>query len=225
MYCFLDYISYIIRDRSLTMGWGATKPFAHPPPPLSIQGQTFCVPLFKGGNCLWPPAPISMAKTSNYRIKTSQNLFFLCLLPPPFGMAKTCSAPHFCRGKTSLAPPPYRVVPLLVISDQSLTHVRAEHGMFAVYFTKAPARMSCVTRIEKITIPHFHFGNNVRPPTHIYICRSHFRKKRQFQCVVNWRCVCCVCVACSFVCVHVSVCVCLWDSMSVSASVSVSVCM
>ena len=62
------------------------KLFAPPPP-------------FKGWKLFVPP-PITMAKTSSFRVKTTSKL-----VVPPFSMPKTFSVPPFCRGKTSLAPP------------------------------------------------------------------------------------------------------------------------
>ena len=86
---------------------------AIPPPPLSA--------LLKGGNILC--LPISMAKTSSFREKTTLK----CFLPPLQHGLNSFSPPPFRRGK--LHPPPTTPVfpppPLHVISDHSLTRLSA----------------------------------------------------------------------------------------------------
>ena len=66
---------------------------------LNSRSKMAHLPL-KSGNVSCLP-PYNMAKTLSYRVKTTSKLFVA-----PFSMAKTFSAPPFCRGKTSRAPPP-----------------------------------------------------------------------------------------------------------------------
>ena len=111
----------VLRDWSLITGRGGGYKMGKSrvrnffaPPPSQDRVKLFTPPLLKSGNCSRPP--YNMAKTSSYRVKTTQN--FLC---PPFSTANTFSAPPFRRGKSSRVPPSRFVAPPLpVISDQSL---------------------------------------------------------------------------------------------------------
>ena len=60
------------------------KMLCPPPPPPSRQGKTYCAPphaLLKNGNLFCPLFDI--AKTSNYRVKTTPKLFVPAKPPPP----------------------------------------------------------------------------------------------------------------------------------------------
>ena len=100
-----------IRDWSLITGRGGATKWEN------CGSETFWAPHPQNR----VPPPFNMAKTLSYLycIKTTPKL---CVPPPPptFSMAKTFSAPHFHRGKTSHAPPSRFVAPLSIIIDQSL---------------------------------------------------------------------------------------------------------
>ena len=67
----------------------------------SRQGKTFRAPPLKSGNFTRPP-PYNMAKTSSYRVKSTQKLF----VPPPSEWLKLFLSPLFVGVKLHVPPPP-----------------------------------------------------------------------------------------------------------------------
>ena len=97
----------------------SAKHFAPPPPPQD-RVKLFSSPPLKGWKLV--VSPFSMAKASSYCVSYPINM----LCPPSFNMAKTFSAPPFCRGKTSLAAPSRFVAPPPRNSHQSLNTYNCE---------------------------------------------------------------------------------------------------
>ena len=82
-------------------------------PVLSRQGKTCHTPCYI--ECKLFAPLLNIVKTSSYRVKTTPKL-----VVPPFSMATTFSAPPFRRGKTAPPLPFCSLLPLAIISDQSL---------------------------------------------------------------------------------------------------------
>ena len=81
--------------------------FCAPPPPHLHKKVLNSLPP--------PPHPLKSGNPPSVWLKIQAPVLkllqsFRCLPPPPFSIAQTFSDPLFCRGITSLAPPPYRFV-------------------------------------------------------------------------------------------------------------------